>query len=58
LPAAQGGAVGRPKGKSGEAQGECADRVAFFLDTFSWSRKKKDLARQGKKNKKRFISTK
>jgi hypothetical protein len=52
---AQGRAVGRPEGQRGEAQGECANRVAFFLDTFSWPRKKKYLARQGKTDKKQII---
>jgi len=38
--------------KAAKRRIKCAERVAFFLDTFSWPRKKKYLVRQGEKDKK------
>jgi len=40
---------GDRKGKAAKRRMKSADRVAFFLGTFSWPRKKKYLARQGEK---------
>ncbi|KPJ95521.1 MAG: hypothetical protein AMJ55_03590, partial [Gammaproteobacteria bacterium SG8_15] len=37
-------------GKVAKRRMKSADRVAFFLGSFSWPRKKKYLARQGEKH--------